>query len=292
MFGWDDLELFLALYRERTTVRAAACLGISQPTVVRRLSHFEKSLGLCLFDRGPAGLLPTEAADTLYAHAEGVERAVARFAAETDHLAQRGLSKVRLTFLDHFERLVVPILRDYRAAWPGVKVELLADDRIFDLGKGEADIAIRGRAKPESDAVLVRPLPMSGWTVYAARGMPGLRCLDDIARHPILLPEGQAGQLPIYRWLEGLAGGEVARCTGYGALRSAVASGAGLSALPVTIGDHDGDLERCFPVMREFDVPIYLAAPRAALRRPPVRDLFERIHRFFFDHPEALEGVD
>ena len=53
MFAWDDIAVFLAVYRERTTGRAAAALGVSQPTVVRRLAALEHSLGLSLFNRRP-----------------------------------------------------------------------------------------------------------------------------------------------------------------------------------------------------------------------------------------------
>lgn len=291
---WDDLALFLALHRERSTVRAAQALGISQPTVVRRLAALEHRLGLCLFDRTPSGLEPTEAAGDLLVLAEQAESGVMRFEAEAGHLAGRDQARVRLTFLDHFERLLIPVLRDYRAQWPNVGVELLASDRIFDLSKNEADIAVRGRAKPESADVLVRPLPPSGWTVYgasiAAADFP--KSPESLTGRPILLPSGPPGALPIYRWLESLAPDEAPRCTGYGALRSAIATGAGFSALPVTIGDHDADVARCFPVMRQFDVPIYLAAARPSLRKPPARDLFERIFRFFHDQPELLAGVD
>ena len=59
MLAWDDLKLFLALYPERTTGRAARDLGVSQPTVVRRLSGLEQEIGLTLFERHSSGLTPT-----------------------------------------------------------------------------------------------------------------------------------------------------------------------------------------------------------------------------------------
>ena len=119
MFAWDDIAVFLALYRERTTGRAAKAVGCSQPTIVRRLASLEHELGLNLFDRTPSGLVPTDAAHNLLAGAERVEHSVCEFTAEVDLLAGTGLNIIRLTFLDHFERLLIPVLRNFRARWPG-----------------------------------------------------------------------------------------------------------------------------------------------------------------------------
>src|SRR3990170_3628544 len=168
VFAWDSIAVFLALYRERTTGRAATTLGCSQSTVVRRIAALEQALGLTLFHRTPTGLAPTDAAHQLRQLAERVEQAVCEFTAEVGSLAGTGLDTIRLTFLDHFERLLIPVLRQFRARWPSIRTELLASDRIYDLARGEADIAIRGRDRPTSDEVVVHELPPIGWTVYAS----------------------------------------------------------------------------------------------------------------------------
>ncbi len=165
MFAWDDIAVFLALYRERTTGRAAKALGCSQPTIVRRLASLEHELGLNLFDRTPSGLVPTEHAHSLHSVAERVERSVCEFATEVGSLAGTGLNIIRLTFIDHFERLLIPVLRQFRTRWPSVQTELLASDRIYDLARGEADIGIRGRERPPGDELVVHELPPTGWTV-------------------------------------------------------------------------------------------------------------------------------
>jgi DNA-binding transcriptional LysR family regulator len=79
-------------------------------------------------------------------------------------------------------------------------------------------------------------------------------------------------------------------CSNFRAMRSALVSGAAVSALPCTIGDGDPELVRCFPPMEEFDVPIYLVGRRTVLRRPPARDLFDSIAAYFQQHPELLMG--
>lgn len=294
MFAWDDLQVLIALFRERTTGRAAATLGVSQPTVVRRLAALEQGLGVSLFDRSSTGLVPTPAAERLYASAEKVERAVCDFTSEVDSVTGAELNLIRITFLDHFERLLVPVLRQFRSRWPLVQTQLLASDRMYDLTRGEADIAIRGRDRPDSDDIVVHELPPTGWTVYASAHSPADErpsSSDEISNFPIAMLDSSAAKLPVYRWLESRAPtGHSMRCSNYSALRSAVASGAALSVFPCTVGDGDPELVRCFPPMAEFDIPIYLLARRAILRRPPARALFDLIASHFREHPDLLMG--
>ena len=295
MFAWDDIAVFLALYRERTTGRAAAALGVSQPTVVRRIAAFEQALNLTLFERTPTGLIPTGAADSLCEPAQRIERSVCEFTSEVDALTGAELNVIRLTFIDHFERLLVPILREFRLRWPRVQTQLLASDRIYDLARGEADIGIRGRDRPTSDEIVVHELPPTGWTVYASAHFDEderPHSPAEVEDYPLALIDGSPSHLPVYRWLQSLPAHEVTpiRCSNFRALRSALVSGAAVSALPCTVGDGDPELVRCFAPPEEFDVAIYLVGRRAVLRRPPARDLFDSIASHFRAHPELLMG--
>jgi DNA-binding transcriptional LysR family regulator len=293
--SWDDLAVFLALHREQTTGRAAAALGCSQPTVVRRIAALEASVGFVLFDRTAKGFEPTEASKALLPAAQRMEQAASDFEAEA--CSQRGETSqvICLTLLDHFEDLFVPILRDFRQRWPEVRVELLASDRIYDLARGEADIALRGRALPDDDAVITRRLPDCAWTLYAPSDMPEAdrpADWDEAGGHILAFPDGAPARLPVYRKLAEVAEGGAGsiRCSKYNAMRSLITSGTALSALPVTVGDNDPKLARCFPPPPEFDVAIYLLGRRAALRRPHMRDLFERIDAYFNANPALLTG--
>jgi len=295
VFAWDDIAVFLALYRERTTGRAATALGVSQPTVVRRIATLEHELGLTLFDRGPGGLSPTDAAHKLREAAQRVERAACEFATEVGSLAGTALNVIRLTFIDHFERLLIPVLREFRARWPKVQTELLASDRMYDLARGEADIAIRGRERPAGDEVVVHQLPPTGWTIYASAHLSEderPHSPNEVEDYPLALIDGSPSHLPVYQWLQSLPASEVTpiRCSNFRALRSALVSGAAVSALPCTVGDGDPDLVRCFPPQERFDVEIYLLGRRAILRRQPARDLFDSIASYFKGNPALLMG--
>src|SRR5437899_12880585 len=74
---WDDVRVFLAVAREGSMRAAGRALGLSQPTIARRLAAFEGSFGgPTLFDRLPEGLRLNAAGEQLIPAAESVEDAM------------------------------------------------------------------------------------------------------------------------------------------------------------------------------------------------------------------------
>ena len=67
----DLLRTFLAVYRAGTLTRAAAVLGLSQPTVTAQLRSLEDVIGTPLFVRQHRGVVPTAGADDLARRLDG-----------------------------------------------------------------------------------------------------------------------------------------------------------------------------------------------------------------------------
>src|SRR5215813_9951636 len=72
-FNWDDLKPFLAVARAGSTLGAAKLLGLSQPTVQRRIAALEKSLGCQLVERYPSGYRLSPLGAELCVRAEQIE---------------------------------------------------------------------------------------------------------------------------------------------------------------------------------------------------------------------------
>lgn len=217
------------------------------------------------------------------------------FTAEVELLTETGLRVIRLTLLDHFEQLVVPVLRTFRERWPDLHIELLPTDRVYDLARGEADIAVRGRRAQASEELVVRDLPPCGFAVYAAADRPSAErphSPEELKDFPLAFLDAPPNALPIYKWIgrQIPTGTMPPRCHSFQALASTIAAGAAVGALPCTMGDSNPLLVRCFEPSDKFDVPVYLVARRAVLRRPPARDLFETIHSYLTEHPALLMG--
>jgi DNA-binding transcriptional LysR family regulator len=76
LLDWNDARIFLAVVRYGSLRAAGRALGISQPTIGRRIAAFEAVFGgPTLFDRLPEGLRLNEAGAALLPVAERLEDA-------------------------------------------------------------------------------------------------------------------------------------------------------------------------------------------------------------------------
>jgi DNA-binding transcriptional LysR family regulator len=74
---WGDLRVFYYVVTTGSLTGAAASLGMSQPTVSRRLDDLEARLGAQLLTRGPGGIVVTEAGEAIFDRVETMERSAA-----------------------------------------------------------------------------------------------------------------------------------------------------------------------------------------------------------------------
>ena len=153
---WDLLAAFLAVMREGSLSGAARRLDASQPTLRRQIEALEQAVGVSLFTRGPSGLIPTATSQTLIAHAEAMEASAAAFArgASADVSSEAGTIRITCSEIYGVE-VLPPILADLRRVYPLITIELVATDKIEDMLKREADLAVRV-ARPVQDALIAR----------------------------------------------------------------------------------------------------------------------------------------
>lgn len=65
----QDLRMIIALSKQRTILRAAEAMQLSQPAITKRLQDLEKDLGVTLFHRMSRGVEPTPYGEILIKHA-------------------------------------------------------------------------------------------------------------------------------------------------------------------------------------------------------------------------------
>lgn len=142
--NWDDVRIFLAVLRASSARGAAQALGVSRPTVSRRLDALEERLGLDLFERRSDGLHATAAAAELVPVAEEAERAmlaVARVAHAADH-TMRGPIRVTMPGVAAAD-LLMPDLVAFADEWPEIDLEIQSSLALTNLAERKADVAIR-----------------------------------------------------------------------------------------------------------------------------------------------------
>src|SRR5450830_1850341 len=149
--GWELYRSFLSVLQEGSLSGAARALGVAQPTVGRHMVALEKSLGVVLFTRSQLGLMPTEAALALKAHAQAMSSSAAALkrAAESQGAGVRGTVRISASGVVGVE-VLPPIVARLKDQYPLLKVELVLTNKVQDLLLREADIAVRMTAMSAS----------------------------------------------------------------------------------------------------------------------------------------------
>jgi DNA-binding transcriptional LysR family regulator len=148
-----DLNLLLvfdAVLRERSVVRAADSLAISQPAVSHALNRLRHALKDKLFIRTPAGMSPTPRAEQL---ALPVRKALneLQLAVEGDTFDPSTADRRFTIAVNNYAAVVAvgPILAAVRAQAPNVRLSLVPSGtlNLMDrLDRGELDLVVSGRA--------------------------------------------------------------------------------------------------------------------------------------------------
>lgn len=266
---WEDYRVVLAVARAGTALAAAKALGVTHSTVLRRLGGLESRLGARLFDRSKTGMAATPAGETLRLAAERME--------EIDHEATRqiigrdlGLAGViRVTTTDTLAARVVPeLIASFRAAHPGITLELTTTAGMANLSRREADIAVRATRRPP-DAALGRRVGDIATALYAAPEIAGLVGEDPLTGSvPWILPDECLADLPSTEWSRRRVPTDrvALRCDSVTNMAAAARAGIGVAALPCFLVEDDPALARIGAPVPELATGLWILT-HADLRR-------------------------
>jgi DNA-binding transcriptional LysR family regulator len=165
-----DLPLILALARARTLAGAAEKLDVDLTTVYRRLNSLEHRLRVRLFDRSARGYQPTAAGERAAGAAERVETELLSLDREITGRDQQLSGVLRVTASETLSHAVLPrLFAAFHAAHPRIQLVLSIDNRMLDLSRREADIALRVQ-RPEDSTLFGRRLTGIAWAFYGPTG--------------------------------------------------------------------------------------------------------------------------
>ena len=251
---WNEPRVVLAVARQRSLVRAAQALGVDHSTVFRRLNTLEKKLGTLLFERLPGGAYQlTSVGERMAAAAERMEDEALAFERDVAGRDRQLSGLLRVTSAETLTyRLLTPHLAAFRTSYPGIVVELAIDNRILNLSRREADVALRPQRPKEGD-LWGRRISGVAWAVYCARTYQEsnrfkISTFKDIGHHPLIGWDEAAPRFGAADWLEQIATVDafVYRTASLVNQLLAVKAGVGLAVLPCYLGDPEPDLARAF----------------------------------------------
>ncbi|PNX32346.1 MULTISPECIES: LysR family transcriptional regulator [Burkholderia] len=188
--GWELYRSFLGVLREGSLSGAARALGLTQPTVGRHVVALEAALRVPLFTRSSSGLMPTDVALALRAHAEAMESTADALARAATSFGEDVRGVVRISASDVVGvEVLPPIVARLRQRHPALTIELALTNRVQDLLRREADIAVR-MTRPGQTQLIARhiggiELGLHAHRDYLARcGTP--RDAGELVRHALI----------------------------------------------------------------------------------------------------------
>lgn len=168
-FDWNQVRAFLATAEEGTLSAAARALGLTQPTLGRQVAALEEDLGVTLFERSGRNLYLTEAGTALLTHVRAMGEAAHRVSLVAAGQSSEVAGDVRLSASDGICTHLLPgLIGGLRQLAPEVRLEIIAENRISDLMRREADIAIR-HVEPSEPELIGRRLKDGSARLYAAK---------------------------------------------------------------------------------------------------------------------------
>lgn len=284
---FEAWAVFAAVVEHRSFSAAADALAVSKATVSKAITRLEGRLGTTLFHRTSRRLTLTDSGRSLADHAQRIltEGQAAEEAAFESAKAPAGLVRVAapLTF---GIQAVAPVLADFMALYPGIKVELRLSDAFVDIVGEGIDIALRIAELPDSSLRARRLGPMVMHIVgspayFAKAGRP--RHPADLAHHACFVYTNTANP-DVWRFRK--AGGEEAAVRVDGPIRTdsgdamipALRAGLGIARLPdfMISGElADGNLEAVLEEWSGTAAALHLLTPPGTLRPARVESLIE-----------------
>jgi DNA-binding transcriptional LysR family regulator len=259
---WSDVRIFLAVVRGASLGEAARSLGVSHPTVGRRIKVLEDGAGQPLFRRTGDGLVLTDAGDAVLALAESMENSALsmerRLAGNQDRL--EGI--LRISSAEWFAgHVLAPVLAELGRRHPAVVPEVIASYRLLDLSRRDADVAFRIVPFTEPDIVQRRLMTISYGLYGSADTARAMQ--DDPASVGLILMNTAQSHFPDVAWV--LDRFPLSRRVFTSTSRTVQAQmclrGMGVAVLPRPLGDAVSGLQR-------IDAP----------DQPPARDVWVGYH--------------
>ena len=186
----EEQQAFVTVVDSGSITNAAERLGITVSGVSRALNRLERKLGTTLLRRTTRRLELTEEGETFLGHCRHILAAVdeAEEAMLDRHSQPQG--RLRINAAPSFMQFViVPVIGEFRARYPGITLALDTHDRFVDLLEQRVDLAIR-IGELEDSSLHARLLGYSPLRILASpaylerHGAP--KSIDDLKQHSLL----------------------------------------------------------------------------------------------------------
>jgi DNA-binding transcriptional LysR family regulator len=257
-----DLPLILALSRQKTLAGAAELLDVDLSTVFRRLNALEKRLRVRLFDRSTRGYQLTSAGERAAGAAERVETELLALDRDISGRDQQLSGVLRVTASETLSHSVLPgLFARFHELHPRIQLILTIDNRMLDLGRREADVALRVR-RPTDPDLFGRRLTGIAWAFYGGPEHLNLRREGKklvFAREAVIGWEEPA-RIVAGDWIAAHVPADRISFRSNSLVNQlmAVRAGLGIALLPCYIGDPDDGVQRISGILPDLSSELWI----------------------------------
>jgi DNA-binding transcriptional LysR family regulator len=203
---------------------------------------------------------------------------------------------VRITTVDALAvRFLAPSLPRFRDQLPDVTLEIDSSARSLDLGRREADLALR-LIRPRQEALVARKVGRLGFRLYAARSYVERRGLPRVGHglegHDLIDDDEEQTWSSEVKWARVLAAGArvVARMQTWQGRMVAAEAGAGIAVLPCLLGDSSKVLRRLGRPGDTLHQDLWLLLHRELREVARIRVVFDFVATLAAQSSGRLEG--
>ena len=289
---WSDLAVILAICRAGSLSGAARTLGNNHSTVFRKINAIEDKTGVRFFERLPEGYAMTDAGRTAMQYAERIEAEVHALGREVLGQDMRLQGKITVTAMEGLAAQVAPkLIAEFCRRHPEVTVEVAGSVAALDLGRREADIAIRATRKPP-DTSLGKKICDFRFAVFSSPQY--IEGKEDIplAEFDWSLISGTLEWLVPLLWKKRVQG--EARTIFSSSLSMAVinatAEGMGVTMMPCYLGDRDNRLVRVTETIEPLTLELWLLTHPDLRHTARVKALMAYLYDALKQDADLFEG--
>lgn len=284
MSDWQGLDEFVAVAECGQFTAAAERLGLSSSQISRQVARLEERLQTRLFYRSTRKVSLTEAGQTFLQHCQRLQDGREEALRAIGDLAGEPKGLLRMTCaVAYGERFIVPLVNDFMALHPQLRLEIELTNRPLDLLQEGLDLAIRLGRLQDSRLVATRLAPrvmhLCAAPAYLQRyGRP--HSLSELTRHNCLIGSSDQWQFQQEGREQALRVQGNWRCNSGEAVLDAALRGFGLCQLPdYYVQQHlrSGALVALLEAQQPPNTAVWALYPQQRHLSPKVRQLVEHL---------------
>lgn len=151
------LRYFSKVVETGSFTRAAVAFSVPPSSLSRRIADLEKSLGASLLKRSTRVVQVTEIGQLYFRQVQDILFQLEQSDETVRSYQAKPVGQLRISSMVGLgERLLLPLLDEFKALYPDIILDVSLSDELSTLGRDDVDVAIRGGYAPNERVQAIR----------------------------------------------------------------------------------------------------------------------------------------